>query len=112
MSIRECFIFGFVLTGLQVLCVGQNPPATGDDASRSTPAPALSGVVGIDATMPEEDSSGTLPAIPALLGGPRLSSALRAESEQSNYIRAGVNVGGTYDDNVLLTPHNTLGNTT
>ena len=98
---------------LQVLAMGQNPPAQdqGNDPSRSTPAPALTGVIGIDSPMQEEDSSSTLPAIPALLGGPKLSVALRSESERSNYLRGGINVGSTYDDNALLTPHNTVGNT-
>ena len=120
MRIRNCSILGFVLLGVQVLVSGQNPPAqgtgtgtgTGNDESRSTPAPALSGVIGIDSQAPEDETSGTLPQFPALLGGPKLSVALRSESERSNYLRAGVNVGATYDDNALLTPHNTLGNTT
>src|SRR5205814_3838961 len=29
-----------------------------------------------------------------------------------NYLRGGLNVGGTYDDNAFLTPHNIIGNTT
>ena len=40
-----------------------------------------------------------------------MSLAFPAESERSNYLRAGLNVGATYDDNALLTPTNTLGNT-
>jgi hypothetical protein len=110
MSVRDCSIVGFVLLGLQVLGAGQNPPP-GDETSRSTPAPALSGVIGIDSPLPEEDTSGELPAIPAFLGGPKMSLAFPAESERSNYLRAGLNVGATYDDNALLTPTNTLGNT-
>jgi hypothetical protein len=112
MSIRNHAILGFLLTGAQVLSTGQNPPAQGNDASRSTPAPALSGVIGMDSPMPEEDANGDLPQIPPMLGGPKMSLVLRSESERSNYIRGGLNVGGAYDDNALLTPHNTLGNTT
>lgn len=97
---------------LQVLAMGQNPPAQDQGNDRSTPAPALTGVIGIDAPVAEEDTSGTLPAIPALLGGPKLSLALKEETERSNYVRGGLNVGATYDDNALLTPHDTLGNTT
>lgn len=117
MSIRNCFTLALVLLGAQILLSGQTPPTqgtgtdTGNDPSRATPAPALSGVMGIDSQMPIEDTSGTLPQIPALLGGPRLSVALRSESERSNYLNVGVNVGATYDDNALLTPHNTLDNT-
>jgi hypothetical protein len=114
MNFRDCSIVGLILVGLQVLAAGQNPTGQGqgDDASRSTPAPALSGIIGIDSPLPEEDTSGAMPAIPAVLGGPKLSVALRSESERSNYLRGGLNVGSTYDDNTLLTPHNTVGNTT
>src|SRR5882672_5347964 len=124
MSIRDCSILGLVLMSLQVLTAGQNapsqetsgqnPPAQdqSNDASRSTPAPALSGVIGIDSPVAEDDTSGDLPAIPALLGGPKMSVALRSELERSNYLRGGLNVGATYDDNALLTPDNTLRNTT
>jgi hypothetical protein len=112
MNIRNHAILGFLLTGAQVLSTGQNAAAQGNDASRSTPAPALSGVIGMDSTMSEEDTNSDLPQIPALLGGPKMSLAFRSEQERSNYLRGGLNVGGTYDDNALLTPHNTLGNTT
>jgi hypothetical protein len=114
-------VMGLLLVAMQVLAAGQNAPAPGggstgtsggSEETRSAPAPALSGVVGIDSPLPEEDSSGTLPAIPAMLGGARLSLALRSESERSNYLRAGLNVGATYDDNTLLTPHQTLSDTT
>src|SRR2546427_8323921 len=37
-----------------------------------------------------EETSGELPAIPALLGGPKMSLAFPAESERSNYLRAGL----------------------
>jgi hypothetical protein len=114
------FIPALVL-GCQIVVIGQNPPTQGssqqgtptgsNDESRSTPAPALTGVIGIDAQLPEEDSSSTLPQMPPLLGGPKLSVALRSESERSNYLRGGINVGATYDDNALLTPQNELGNT-
>ena len=114
MSLRY-FIPALVL-GCQMVAIGQNPPAqgssqqgtgapTGNDESHSTPAPALTGVVGIDAQIQQEDSSSTMPQIPAVLGGPKLSVALRSETERSNYLRGGINVGATYDDNALLTPH-------
>jgi hypothetical protein len=112
MSIRNHAILGFLLMSVHVFSSGQNPPAQGNDASRSTPAPALSGVIGMDSPISEEDTNSDLPQIPALLGGPKMSLAFRSEQERSNYLRGGLNVGGTYDDNALLTPNNTLGNTT
>lgn len=122
MKPSKATILALALFGLQVAAAGQNPPpqsgkdastgtSTGSDDARSTPAPALTGIVGIDAPMAEDDTSGSLPAIPAVLGGPTLSVALRSESERSNYLRGGVNVGATYDDNALLRPHDTVANT-
>lgn len=118
MNLKDYSILGVVLLGAQVLASGQNPAGqssgagTGSDEPHSTPSPALTGLIGIDTQVPEEDSGGSMPQIPALLGGPRLSVALRSEAERSNYLRGGLNVGATYDDNALLTPRNTLGNTT
>jgi hypothetical protein len=114
-------IFMLVLSGLLVCAAAQNPPAptppsqsspaegTTDD-SRSTPAPALSGVMGIDAQMAEEGSSTDQPQIPALLGGQGASLAFSSEMERSNYLRGGLNVGATYDDNTFLTPSGAVGN--
>ncbi len=120
--IRNCSIFILVLAGLQTLSAGQNPPTqnpptqspdSGDaNASRPTPAPALSGVIGIDAQAPEEDTSSDLPRIPAMLGGPRSSLDFVPEMERSNYLRGGLNVGAAYDDNALLSPNDQVGNTT
>ncbi len=124
MSLRDCSIFTLVMISLQVVTLGQNQPAQtapaqdqgtpqqGDDASRSTPAPALTGLVGIDSSIPQEDSSSGLPAIPSLLGGPQLSLELGAETERSNYLRGGLNVGAAYDSNAFLTPNDAKGNTT
>src|SRR5213594_4041920 len=108
MSIRRYSIL-VVLAGLQIFAAAQNPPAQNPpvqstDEARSTPAPALSGVLGIDASVSEEDTSSDLPQIPALLGGPKMSLALRSELERSNYLRAGLNVGAAYNDNALMTP--------
>lgn len=111
MSIRDCSILGLVLMGAQVVCAGQNPPAQGTDTSRSTPAPALSGVMGIDPEVTEEDTSSGLPQIPSLLGGPGASLAFPSEQERSNYLRGGLNVGAAYDDNALLAADGGVGNT-
>ena len=112
MNIRNNSILGFFLVGVQVLSTGQDQPAQGNDSSRSTPAPALSGVIGMDSPMPEEDTSGNLPQIPALLGGPKMSLAFPAEQERSNYVRAGLNFGAAYDDNAQMTSSEPIGNTT
>ena len=124
MSLRDYSILTLLTISLQAVTLGQNQPAStrpaqdqgtpqqGEDASRATPAPALTGVVGIDSAIAEEDTNGTLPAIPSLLGGPQLSMALGGEAERSNYLRAGLNVGATYDDNALLTPQDSKSNTT
>ena len=111
-------LFGLVLAASPVLSAGQsqNPPAENppaqdaplqnsvqnavDAGDRKAPATALSARVG----MQEDagDSYNTLPVIPALLGGVGISPALLTDLERANYLRAGVNVGATYDDNALL----------
>ena len=112
MSVRDCSILALVLVGLQVLSAGQNPPTQTNDPQRSAPAPALTGLAGIDAPATEEDTSSGLPKIPPVLGGRGPSMAFGAESERSNYLRGGLNVGAAYDDNALLTPTNGVGNVT
>lgn len=115
MSIRFCSIFVLVLIGLGMLAAGQNSPVQNSDESatavRSVPAPALSGVVGVD-TQTEDQSDVDLPRIPAMLGGPGSSLAFVSEMERSNYLRGGVNIGAGYDDNALLAPSGQVGNTT
>lgn len=49
-----------------------------------------------------EDTSSSLPQIPSILGGTGISTAFLSELQRSNYLRGGVNVGATYDDNALL----------
>jgi hypothetical protein len=56
-----------------------------------------------------EDTSGSLPQIPALLGGTGFSAAFISEG-RSNYLRGGVNMGATYDDNPLLLSSGAVGN--
>jgi hypothetical protein len=115
MSMRRYLILGCMVAALQVVSAGQNPPSqdppsqnppaqsSGDDSAvgRTTPAPALSAIAGMqgDGT---EDTSGSLPQIPALLGGTGISSNFISELERSNYLRGGVNVGAVYDSNPLL----------
>ncbi|MFY9560057.1 MAG: hypothetical protein WAQ52_07475 [Terriglobales bacterium] len=98
------------LSGLQIFAAAQNPPAQGTNEARPTPAPALSGIVGVDNQVPEVDTGADIPLIPALLGGPRTSLAFTSEMERSNYLRGGLNVGAAYDDNALLVPTGEVGN--
>ncbi len=88
----------------------QTPPAQTQDADRSTPAPALSGLAGMDVPAAEDDSASDMPEIPSVLGGHGLSLAFGVEAERSNFIRGGVNVGAAYDDNASLTATNGVGN--
>jgi hypothetical protein len=117
MNIRRGLIFVWMMAGLQAFSAGQNPApqnppgqSTGDDSSRAAPAAALSGLAGMQTEGGADDTSNTLPQIPALLGGIGISPALLSEMERSNYLRAGVNVGATYDDNPLLLSGGAVGN--
>ena len=109
MSMKRVLIL--VVLGAQGLIAAQqapppnspdNPPAQSGEAPRAAPAPALYGIVGIDAQAAEETSS-NLPRIPSILGGVAPTLEFRGEQERSNYIRGGINVGATYDTNPLLT---------
>ena len=118
MSIRRCLILGWMVAGLQVLSAGQNPPPQNppaqspvDDGVRTAPAAALSAIAGMQPEGGTEDASSDLPRIPALLGGTGISSAFLSELERSNYLRGGVNVGATYDDNPLLLSSGAVSNT-
>jgi hypothetical protein len=114
MSVPCGSILVLVLMGLSMLAAAQNPPAqnTGDGSSttRSTPAGALSGIVGSD-TQFEDQSGVDLPSLPAVLGGPGSSLAFLSEMERSNYLRGGVNIGVGYNDNALLAPSGQVGDT-
>jgi len=110
MSIRRFLILVWMAAALQILSMGQdqpsqNPPAqnSSDDGTvRAAPAAALSAIAGMQTEGGKGDASGGLPQMPALLGGPGISVAFSSELEQSNYLRGGINVSATYDDNPLL----------
>jgi len=111
MSIRSRLILGLMLAGLQIFAAGQNPPpqnppaqSAGDAGAsdRTAPAAALSGIAGMQPEVGTEDTNDDMPQIPALLGGRGSSTAFLSELERSNYLRGGVNVSATYDDNPLL----------
>jgi hypothetical protein len=57
-----------------------------------------------------DDTSNTLPQLPALLGGKGAATIFLTGLERSNYLRAGVNVGAAYDDNPLLLSSGAVGN--
>ena len=106
------------MTALQVLSAGQNPPAqnlpspsSGDASVKPAPAGAVSAILGMLPEGGADDASTNLPQIPALLGGPGISSAFISELERSNYLRGGVNVGAVYDSNPLLLSSGTDSNT-
>jgi hypothetical protein len=102
MSIRWYFILVLVLIGLQMFAVGQSPPAKTTDKERSAPAPALSGVVGIDTQAAADEAGDEPPNIPTLLGGPKMPVLFSSEQARSNYLHGGVNVGAEYNDNPFL----------
>ena len=129
MSIQRCLILGWMLAGLQVLSAAQNMPpqdassqssgqntsqspaqssnqnstqSPDDTNSRTAPAAALSAIAGIQGDSGTDDTRSDLPLIPALLGGAGISSTFLSNMQRSNYLRGGVNVGATYDDNPLL----------
>jgi hypothetical protein len=119
MSIRRCLILVWMAAGLQILSMGQdqpsqNPPAqsSSDDGTvRTPPAAALSAIAGMQTEGGTGDASSGLPQMPALLGGPGISSAFSSELERSNYLRGGINVSATYDDNPLLVSSGATSNT-
>ena len=114
MSFRRYLIVGCIVTALQSILAAQNQPAPdpsaqnppaqspSDGGVRTAPAPALSAVAGMEGESGAEDTNSDLPRIPALLGGSGTSTAFLSEMEKSNYLRGGVNVSATYDDNPLL----------
>ena len=104
-----------IAASLSVPLAGQNPsPQTsggGDDSARTAPAPALSGIVGMQGEGDAGDTVSNLPPIPGFLGGIGISPAFTSEMEKSNYLRGGVNVGGVYDSNPLLVSSGAESNT-
>jgi hypothetical protein len=107
MGIGRKLIIASVVAGLQVLASAQTSgqqstpvDSSVDGGVRTAPAAALSNAVQIGGDA--GDSSSILPRIPAVLGGPTVSSSFTSESEKSNYLRGGVNIGAAYDDNPLL----------
>ena len=111
MSTRRCLILGCMVAALQLFSAGQSPPSPNvpsqsspDVSVKPAPAGQVSALVGMLPAGGADDTSATLPQIPALLGGPGISSAFISELERSNYLRVGLNVGAVYDSNPLLLP--------
>jgi len=112
MSILRYFMLTAALAGTQILSVAQSTQGQGAEEPRATPQPALSGIMGVDTQVGEEDTSSSLPRIPRILGGQGPSLEFRTEQERSNYLRGGINVGATYDDNASLVSNGAVSNTT
>ncbi|MFY9645181.1 MAG: hypothetical protein WAK29_08380 [Terriglobales bacterium] len=120
MTIR-IYLLAVSMAALAVLAVAQDQapstpapqnqqvPNSVDNGTRSVPAPAISAIGGLQNPSGSSDAS-NLPEIPALLGGIGVSPAFLSEMERSNYLRGGVNVGATYDDNPLLLSSGAVGN--
>jgi hypothetical protein len=114
MNIRHYLILGWIVAGLQIFSAAQNSTtqSSGDKGINTAPAGALSSNAGLQpASAAEEDTNSSLPQIPALLGGVGISTEFLSEMARSNYLRGGVNVGATYDDNPLLASTGQLSNT-
>jgi len=90
-------------------------PDSGDSGAtsvnRSVPAPALSGIVGMETEL-GDPSDTNMPHIPSFLGGQGSQLVLTTEMERSNYLRGGINISEGYNDNALLTPVAQEGNNT
>lgn len=85
----------------------QQPPS---DSSQSgdrsgAPAAAVGGALLVPGTDESEGESYWMkrPVVPAIVGGYGSSLAFGSEMERSNYIRGGVTLQTTYDDNPFLT---------
>jgi len=114
MSVREIAL-AVVLGTVSSLAAGQQPTTssgepTDSGVQRQTPAPAVSGVIGMGDAVEQEDTSQTLPQVPELLGGQGTTMTLPSEVI-ANYLRAGINVEAAYDDNALLSEHDQVGST-
>jgi hypothetical protein len=118
--IRRCLILGWMVAGLQIISVAQSSPsdpstqnpASDDAGARTAPVAPLSGIAGMETEGDtEEDTGSDLPQIPALLGGKGSSTAPLSELKRSNYLRGGLNVGATYNDNPLLGSSGVTSNT-
>ena len=84
---------------------------TASDTTRTAPAPALSGIAGMEGLADDQDDV-SVPQIPVFLGGQGTQLALATEMERSNYLRGGVNFGVGYNDNALIAPSGQIGDTT
>jgi hypothetical protein len=87
---RNLAVLFVLASGLQVLAQDQTPPKQQSMVQDNGAQPAI-----------EDDQRA--PA-PALLGGDGNSLQFSSELERSNYLRGGVQLGATYDDNAASTP--------
>lgn len=102
---------GLLLAQSQTTDQTMQQPTEDTDTTRSTPAPALSGIAGMETELGGPSDMG-MPQLPSFLGGSGARLILATEMERSNYLRAGVNVSEGYNDNAFLTPTDQVGNAT
>src|SRR5690348_14552833 len=96
----QCWLFAFMLL-TPTFIVAQTAATVSGQTEPAAPA-ATSPLLGLNFPATEEDSSSMLPQIPSILGGRGISLTPITEQERSNYLRAGLNVSATYDDNATL----------
>lgn len=83
-----------------------------DGTIRTAPAPALSGIVGMESGSSADDTNNDdLPKIPSFLGGRGTSASFLSELKRENFLRGGLNVSMFYDSNPLLLPSGAQSNT-
>jgi hypothetical protein len=109
-----------VLVAVAALAVTLNaqesePPASApqENTQRSEPAPAVSAPVLSTPAEPEVEDvpiEQHIVPIPAIIGGFSPTLAFSSSINRSNLLRLGINVGGSYDDNALITPTNAISN--
>jgi len=88
------------------------PPAP-QEPKRTEPAAAVSAPVLASSAEPEATEvpiEQHVVPVPAIIGGFAPTLAFSSAIDRTNMLRAGINVGGSYDDNALLTPTNAIGN--
>ena len=111
MNVRCHVIVALLLAGCSMLAAGQNPSAQNPGDTRVVPAPALTGIAGME-TEADDQNDSDVPQIPAFLGGQGVALAFTSEMERANYLRGGVNISAGYNDNALLSANAQEGNTT
>ena len=88
-------------------------PAPQETPKRTEPASPVSAPV---LTTSQEPDASDIPIeqrvvpVPAIIGGFAPTLAFSSAADRANLLRIGFNVGGSYDDNALITPTNAISN--